>query len=60
MKGFDWKAAFIGLAITVLLGWAGWVSLTLIQRSEIIAVSEMRLEKAEAQIIVLLREVFKN
>jgi hypothetical protein len=58
MKEFDWKAAFVGLAIAVFLGWAGWVSLTLISRGEIIMVSEMRLQKVEAQIIVLLREVF--
>lgn len=60
MKEFDWKTAFFGLAVAVFLGWAGWVSLTLIERSEIIAVSEMRLQKLEAQVIVLLREVFSK
>lgn len=55
-----WQMAFVGLLVSLFLGWAGWVSLTLIQRSEIIAVSEMRLQKLEAQVIVLLREVFAN
>lgn len=55
-----WMMAFIGLLVSLFLGWAGWVSLTLIQRGEVIINVDTRLTSVEDQLHTQVPVLFKK